>query len=38
VVVRAVSGRGNATTDRYSLKGFKPALERARKECRVASR
>lgn len=38
LVVKAVSGRGNATTDRYSLKGFKPALERARKECRVASR
>ena len=38
LVVKAVSGRGNATTDRYSLKGFKSALERARKECRTGSR
>ncbi len=33
LVVKAASQRGNETTDRYSLKGFGPALERARKEC-----
>jgi len=33
VTVKAASGRGNASTDRYSLNGFGPALDRARKEC-----
>jgi hypothetical protein len=33
VTVKATSGRGNATTDRYSLSGFAQALDRARKEC-----
>jgi Invasion associated locus B (IalB) protein len=33
VNVKATSGRGNATTDRYSLSGFAQALDRARKEC-----
>ncbi len=33
VTVKATSGRGNASTDRYSLNGFAPALDRARKEC-----
>ena len=31
--LKATSGRGNATTDRYSLSGFTKALERARTEC-----
>jgi hypothetical protein len=31
--VKATSGRGNATSDRYSLNGFAQALDRARKEC-----
>jgi hypothetical protein len=34
LVVRAVSARGNQTTDRYSLSGFGKALERAQEECR----
>ena len=33
VTVKATSGRGNATSDRYSLNGFAQALDRARKEC-----
>jgi len=33
VVVKATSGRGNPTSDRYSLAGFAQALDRARKEC-----
>lgn len=33
LLVKAVSRRGNATTDRYSLAGFGHALERVRKEC-----
>lgn len=33
VLVKAQSARGNQLTDRYSLSGFGPALERARKEC-----
>jgi hypothetical protein len=33
LLVKAKSVRGNQTTDRYSLSGFGPALERARKEC-----
>jgi hypothetical protein len=33
LTVKATSGRGNATTDRYSLTGFAQALDRARKEC-----
>lgn len=33
VTVKAQSARGNQLTDRYSLNGFGPALERARKEC-----
>jgi hypothetical protein len=33
LVVKAQSARGNSLTDRYSLSGFGPALERARKEC-----
>jgi hypothetical protein len=33
VTIKATSGRGNATTDRYSLTGFAQALDRARKEC-----
>ena len=36
VVIKAVSGRGNKLTDRYSLTGFGQALERARKECAAA--
>ncbi|CAA9326606.1 MAG: hypothetical protein AVDCRST_MAG90-1265, partial [uncultured Microvirga sp.] len=34
VTVKATSGRGNATSDRYSLKGFGKALEKARDECK----
>jgi hypothetical protein len=37
VVVKATSGRGNATSDRYSLKGFGKALEKARDECKAGS-
>jgi hypothetical protein len=33
LTVKAQSRRGNAVTDRYSLKGFGQALDRARKEC-----
>jgi hypothetical protein len=33
LVLRTVSRRGNELTDRYSLQGFGPALERARREC-----
>jgi hypothetical protein len=33
LTVKATSGRGNATADRYSLNGFAQALDRARKEC-----
>jgi hypothetical protein len=33
LVLRTTSRRGNELTDRYSLQGFGPALERARREC-----
>jgi Invasion associated locus B (IalB) protein len=33
ITVKATSGRGNATSDRYSLSGFTQALDRARQEC-----
>ncbi|MDB5594320.1 MAG: hypothetical protein JWM36_1281 [Hyphomicrobiales bacterium] len=33
LTVKAASGRGNQTTDSYSLAGLKPALERVQKEC-----
>jgi invasion protein IalB len=33
LTLRATSRRGNDLTDRYSLQGFAPAMERARKEC-----
>lgn len=33
LTVNTTSARGNKTGDRYSLSGFGPALERARKEC-----
>lgn len=33
LVVKTSSKRGNQSTDRYSLNGFGPALERVRKEC-----
>jgi hypothetical protein len=33
LVVNVQSRRGNKLTDRYSLNGFGPALDRARKEC-----
>jgi hypothetical protein len=33
LTIKATSGRGNATSDRYSLSGFAQALDRARKEC-----
>jgi hypothetical protein len=33
LIVKVTSGRGNPTTDRYSLSGFSEALDRARKEC-----
>jgi hypothetical protein len=33
LLVKVQSRRGTALTDRYSLAGFAPALERARKEC-----
>lgn len=34
VTVKATSGRGSPTSDRYSLKGFGKALEKARDECK----
>lgn len=34
VVVKAVSLRGNASTDEYALKGFSDAIKRAREECK----
>ena len=34
LLVRAVSKRGGATSDEYSLKGFNDALKKAREECR----
>jgi hypothetical protein len=34
LLVRAVSKRGSATSDEYSLKGFNDALKKAREECR----
>jgi hypothetical protein len=34
LTVKATSARGNETTDRYSLKGFGKALEKARDECK----
>jgi hypothetical protein len=34
LLVRAVSKRGSATSDAYSLKGFNDALKKAREECR----
>lgn len=33
LTVKATSGRGNVSTDRYSLAGFTQALERMRREC-----
>ena len=33
LTVKVQSRKGNQLTDRYSLNGFSPALERARKEC-----
>jgi hypothetical protein len=33
ITVKAQSRRGSQLTDRYSLNGFGPAVERARKEC-----
>lgn len=33
MILRAQSSRGTQLTDRYSLTGFGPALDRARKEC-----
>jgi len=33
VLVKAQSSRGTQLTDRYSLSGFAPAVERARREC-----
>ena len=33
LVLKAVSKRGNKVSDTYSLNGFGPALDRARKEC-----
>lgn len=33
LVVKAISAKNNPTSDRYSLNGFGPALERAKKEC-----
>lgn len=33
LVIKASSKKGSQTTDRYSLNGFGPALERVRKEC-----
>jgi Invasion associated locus B (IalB) protein len=34
LTVKGVSAKNNATTDKYSLKGFEDALERVQKECR----
>ncbi len=34
LVVKATSGRGNVTTDRYSLAGLAQALDRVGQECR----
>jgi hypothetical protein len=34
LVVKAISARGNASTDEYSLAGFGEAMKRARDECR----
>lgn len=34
VIVKAVSQRGNASTDEYSLDGFGDALKRTREECK----
>ena len=34
LVVKGTSARNNATSDRYSLKGFGEAIERVQKECR----
>ncbi|HEX8664593.1 MAG TPA: hypothetical protein VF744_11245 [Beijerinckiaceae bacterium] len=34
LVVKGTSSRNNATSDRYSLKGFGEAIERVQKECR----
>lgn len=33
LVIKSVSGKGNETTDRYSLSGLSQALDRAQKEC-----
>lgn len=33
LTVKATSGRGNLSTDRYSMAGFTQALERMRREC-----
>jgi hypothetical protein len=34
LTVKGTSAKGNATTDKYSLKGFGDALDRVQKECR----
>jgi invasion protein IalB len=34
LVVKSTSGRGNVTTDRYSLSGIAQALDRAAQECK----
>ena len=34
LVVKAIPAKGEPTTDTYSLTGFKPALDRAQKECK----
>ena len=33
LLVKVTSGRGNLSTDRYSLAGLTPAIERMRREC-----
>ena len=33
LVIKGMSGKGNETTDRYSLSGLAQALDRAQKEC-----
>jgi len=33
LLIKVTSARGNALTDRYSLKGFAQAVERMAKEC-----
>ncbi len=33
MTIKATSGKGNETTDRYSLSGLNQALDRAQKEC-----